>query len=125
MIVEIFVAAGKGEDSLGEQRALRMQDGLGLPRIGKDAIESVEEPELSIGLSEQQGAGIASDRTASKIGDEIAAIEAGERDGGFVTLCHRDGSWLQQGWKRSNSLLYQTLNHRAISISAISMKFPG
>ena len=81
MIVEILVAASDGEDSLGQQSALRMHDESGLAWIGNDAIEGIDESELLIDLSEQQGASIGGDGAARKIGNEIATIKAGKGHG--------------------------------------------
>lgn len=81
MIVEIFVAAGDGEDPLSEQGPLRMDNKSGLTGIGNDAIEGIDQSELLIGLPEQEGAGVGGEGSAREIGDEIASKKAGERDG--------------------------------------------
>ncbi len=54
VIVEIFVAASNAEGALREQGALRMQPQLRTSRIGHVDVKSVDQPQLAVGLAEQQ-----------------------------------------------------------------------
>ena len=93
MIVEVFVAAGDAEDSLGEQASLGMQNEVGIAWIGNGSIERIDESDLPIGLPHEQRSGVGGDRPAGEIGNEISLSQSSEGHGSLVTLCHRDGSW--------------------------------
>ena len=124
MIVEILVAASDGEDSLSQKSPLRMQDEGGLAWIGNNTIEGIDESELLIDLSEQQ-------RPASEVMDPPAKSAVRLRrsrlvNGTGVSLhCVIAKAPGQVEWKCANSLLYQTLSHRAIPTSVKTMKYPG
>lgn len=91
MVVEVFVTAGDAEDALRQKSALRVEDEIGIARIGNGPIEGVDEAESPIGFAEEEDAGIGGDVAAGKVGDQIATIKASEGDAGSITLCHRDG----------------------------------
>lgn len=86
VIVEIFVAGGKGEDALREQSALGMDDELGRAWIGDGSIESVEQSELSIGFAKEQDARIGGDVAAGEVRAHDPAIETGKSECRWITL---------------------------------------
>ena len=92
MVVEVFVPAGDGEESLGQECALGMCDEVGVAGVGNGGIECGGEAELSVRLAEEQNAGIGGDGAAGEVRFETTAFGGGEREGRLTTLCHCDSS---------------------------------
>lgn len=64
-------------------------DDLGrVARIAQTAAERVDQPELPIGLTQQQPAGVGGERPAREIGLNNLPPETGKQQGFAITLCH-------------------------------------
>src|SRR5262249_296917 len=97
MIVEILVASGDGEDALGEEGPLGMGDAVGVAGIGETAVQSVEQSQAFVGLSEQEHSGVRGESSAGEIGEEATATETGKGERCRVTLCHGGGPLVEGG----------------------------
>ena len=91
VVVEVFVAGGDAEQSLGQERPLRVNDALGRAGIGNGGMECLDQADLPVGFAQQQEPGVGSDVTGGKLGDEFSLVDSGKRDGCCGTLCHRGG----------------------------------
>ena len=78
VVVEVFVPAGDGKESLGQERALGMCDEAGITGIGNGGIECARKPELSVGFAEEEDAGIGGDGAAGEVRFETTAFGGGE-----------------------------------------------
>ena len=76
VVVEVFIALGDAEDSLGQQGPLRMDDKEWMAWIGDTSIEGVDQSEGSIRLSQQQGPAIGGQFAALEISLDVLAFEA-------------------------------------------------
>src|SRR5690606_41635045 len=54
LVVEVLIPAGDGDDPLGQQGALVVDDQLRQPGVGDRLVEGPEEPEPLFELAEQQ-----------------------------------------------------------------------
>jgi hypothetical protein len=70
MVVEVLVAQGQGDDPLGDQGALVVDDQRRAAGVGDDLVEGTEQPDLLADLAEEQGAGIGGEPAALEVGDD-------------------------------------------------------
>ena len=124
MVVEVLVAQGDGDDPLGEQGSLVVDDEDGMAWVGDRRVEGVEEADAVGDLAEQQGAGVGGQPSALEVGDDGLGPEAGKAEGIAVTVCHSDGLAC---WRYSETLIisYNKLGHRTINLFGVRMKYPG
>ena len=88
---EILVSRGDGQDSLSQHSPLIVHDEQRVARIVEGVVDRVEQTDLVIHLTQERQAAVAGDVPALKIGDELTAINTGEKQGLRGTVCHADG----------------------------------
>jgi len=105
VIDEVLVSQAEAEDALLEEIAEGMFEAVGMAIIGEAIGELIEEVEVFIEIAQEQGSRVGGDAAAIEIGEDLAAIEGLESDGGGNTLCHTRPFLLARGkW-----LVVQTL----------------
>ena len=91
MVVEVLVAQGDGDDPLGDQGPLVMDDEGRVAGVGDGLIEGAEESGLFADLAEEQRAGVGGEPATLEVGDDGLGSEAGKGEGRAITVCHSGG----------------------------------
>jgi hypothetical protein len=70
VVVEVLVAQRQGDDPLGDEGLLVVDDQGRVAGVGDGLIEGPEQPGLLADLAEEQRAGIAGEPAAEEVGDD-------------------------------------------------------
>lgn len=91
LIIQIFIAQGQRDHSLGQHGTLVMNGVTSIPWIGDRLVHGLQELDAPIDLPQQQGARIRGQPTSQEIGHDLPPSQRCEIDGRCDTLCHAGG----------------------------------
>ena len=91
VVVEVLVAQGDAEDSLGQHVPLLVGDPRRVAWVGDDGVEPVDQSQVPVHLAQQQRTCVTGNAAAVEVGDDLPAADTGKDDGFEVTVCHSDG----------------------------------
>jgi len=96
MVIQVFIAVGKGVDSLTQLTEMMVFYLVLVPGIGKATGHSLGQAKPPVDLSKQENAAITGDRSAAKINPDFTAFTDWKSDFGSGTVCHGGTSFVFQ-----------------------------
>ena len=88
VIVEVFVAQRQAVDALGNQLGDLVFDAVGIAAVLKAGRKPPQQIDASIGLAQQQAAGVGGDRPTVKARHNLAPKMLPKRKARWATLCN-------------------------------------
>ena len=94
VVVLVLIAARQSEDPLLQHRGQVVHHALATSVIGEQARDSADQPQLALGLTDQQEPAVRRDMTTLERGLDLASDRAWKRQRCLGTICHGGSPFL-------------------------------
>jgi len=113
VVVQVLVTQGDADDALHHHGLDLVFHQLGRPHVGEAGGKALGQPDGTIGLAEQQGTAIRSDRATVEAGHHAAAFHRWKFEQRGDTLClHWGALWIREKpWSQHDSLRIRAPMH--------------